>query len=49
LWAAAITGQWHRFVQSAGADHPAVPTVAGSNRVSNCEHEPGSLLHIRQN
>jgi hypothetical protein len=31
LWPAAITGQWHRFVQSAGADHPAVRTVARSN------------------
>ena len=49
LWAAAITGQWHRFVQSAGTDHPAVRVVAGSDRVSSGEHEPGSLLHIRQN
>jgi hypothetical protein len=45
LWAAAITGQWHRFVQNAGADHPAVRTVVGSDRVSSGE---GSLLHNRE-
>jgi hypothetical protein len=28
LWAVAITGQWHRFVQDAGAGHKAVRSVA---------------------
>jgi len=49
LWAVAITGQWHRFVQSAGTDHPAVRTVVGSDRVGSGELESGSLLRLRQN
>ena len=46
LWAAATTGQWHRFVQRAGADHSAVRSVTSSNPASGGERATEFLCRI---